>query len=471
MTAPSFWEILDRACNSGPETPVRDFDMKIFREAQRLVEEHGIEYDPEVYVPSDDSLADDVWEAGFELFIELGVYCMNSRRVIMFEEDEVRTALREVRGEVEIGEGGERRLVRRRGIEGENPPVIVGGVIESDIAEGENFVKLYQAIAQEPLIDGLYVGPPVHTSEGYTLRMGSPLEVHLGRCMAAWAREAVRRAGRPGLHYVSACPSAIADIAGCNPENGTRPSDGIMISVTSELKTDYEALAKVAYALDYGCVKATHGGSIIGGWAGGPEGTAVVSIADFLCAAMVYHHRVGPTYGDHGLTRCPGPVPVSSVNPGMWGTELTGQAIARNYRGVNGRFFLTAAGPGTEMQLWEVAALGIAALASGRDMFCGGGIRRYKVKPMLGSALENRFHAQLGHAALGISRVDADELVRRIVDKYVDNVTKNGGPWGYTFQEIHNTRTLSVRPEFQAVYDKVKRELTDMGLDFQYGLS
>jgi methylamine--corrinoid protein Co-methyltransferase len=468
MTAPSFWEILDRACNSGPETEVRDFDMKIFREAQRLVEEHGIEYDSDVYVPCDDSLADDVWEAGFELFTELGVYCMNSRRVIGFEEDEVRTALREVRGEVEIGEGGERRLVKRRGIEGESPPVIVGGVIESDITEGESFVKLYQAIAQEPLIDGLYVGPPVHTSEGYTLRMGSPLEVHLGRCMAAWAREAVRRAGRPGLHYVSACPSAIADIAGCNPENGTRPSDGIMISVTSELKTDYEALAKVAYALDYGCVKATHGGSIIGGWAGGPEGAAVVSIADFLGAVMVYHHKVGPTYGDHGLTRCPGPVPISSVNPGMWGTELTGQAIARNYRGINGRFFLTAAGPGTEMQLWEVAALGIAALASGRDMFCGGGIRRYKVKPMLGSALENRFHAELGHAALGINRGDADELVRRIVGKYSDDVSKDGGPWGYTFQEIHNTRTLSIRPEFQAVYDKVKRELTNMGLDFQY---
>ncbi|MBN2334719.1 monomethylamine:corrinoid methyltransferase [Candidatus Bathyarchaeota archaeon] len=468
MTAPNFWEILDRACNTGPETPVRDFDMKIFRESQRLVEEHGIKYDPEIYVPSDDSLADEVWDAGMALFLETGVYCMNSRRVIRFTEDETREALRDVRSEVEIGQGGERRLVTRRGIEGEKPPIIIGGVIESDINEGENFVKLYQAIAQEPLIDGLYVGPPVHTSEGYTLRMGSPLEVHLGRTMAAWAREAIRRAGRPGLHYVSACPSAIADIAGCNPENGTRPSDGIMISVTSELKTNYDALAKVAYALDYGCVKATHGGSIIGGWAGGPEGAAVVSIADFLAAAMVYHHRISPTYGDHGLTRCPGPVPVSSVNPGMWGTELTGQAIARNYNGLNGRFFLTAAGPGTEMQLWEIAALGIAALASGRDMFCGGGIRRYKVKLMLGSALENRFHAELAHAALDIAREDADELVKQIVAKYTDKVTKDGGPWGHTFQEIHNTRTLTVRPEYQAIADKVKNELTDMGLNFQY---
>ena len=98
--------------------------------------------------------------------------------------------------------------------------------------------------------------------------------------MAAWAREAIRRAGRPGLHFASACSSAIGDIAACNPENGVRPSDGLMISVIAELITDFEALGKVAYALDYGCIKATHGGSVIGGWAGGPESSAVVSIAD-----------------------------------------------------------------------------------------------------------------------------------------------------------------------------------------------
>ncbi|MCW4048871.1 MAG: monomethylamine:corrinoid methyltransferase [Candidatus Bathyarchaeota archaeon] len=166
MTAPSFWEVLDRACNTGVPTNVRDFDMKIFKSASRLVKEYDIKYDQEIYVPDDDSLADDVWNAGLELFNEIGMYCMDSKRVIKFEDSEVREALREVQDEVEIGEGNERRIVTRRGIAGVKPPVIVGGVIESDISEGENFIKLYQSIAQEPLIDGLYVGPPVHTSEG-----------------------------------------------------------------------------------------------------------------------------------------------------------------------------------------------------------------------------------------------------------------------------------------------------------------
>jgi len=468
MSAPNFWEVLNRGINTGVPTNVREFDMKIFTETSRLVKEYDIKHEPDVYVPDDDSLADDVWKAGLELFLSMGMYCMDSRRVIMFDDHEVKSALSQVDDKVELGAGKERRVATRRGIEGDKPPVIIGGVIESDITEGENFIKLYQSIAQEPLIDGLYVGPPVHTSEGHMLRKGTPLEVHSGWKMATWVREALRRAGRPGLHFASACPSAIADIAACSPEHGVRPTDGIMVSVIAELKTDYEALGKVAHALDYGCIRATHGGSVIGGWAGGPEGAAVVSIADFLGAVMVYQHNVGPVYGDHGLTRNQGTVPTSSFNPGMWGTELTGQAIARNYRGLNGRFFLTAAGPGTEMQLWEVAALTIASMASGRDMFCGGGIRRYKVRPMLGSALENRFHAELGHSATGIKRSDANELVKQIVEKYRDRITKDGGPWGHSFNEIYDLDTLEPRPKYVELYSRVKNELGDMGIEFKY---
>ena len=468
MIAPNFWEVLDRACNTGEMMRDRDFDMKIFNVASRLLKEYDVKYDPEVMVPSDDGLADDVWRAGLQLFNEVGTYCMSSRRVIKFEESEVKEGLQEVRGEVEIGDGVEKRLVTRRGIESSRTPIVIGGVIESDFPEGENFVKLYQSIAQEPLIDGIYVGPPLHSAEGRTLRFGTPLEIHLGRCMAAWAREATRRAGRPGLHLVSACPSAVADIAACNPENGIRRSDALFISVTAELKTDYEALGKVAYGLDYGCIRATHGGSVIGGWAGGPESSAIVSIADFLASVMLYQHRIGPVYGDHGLTRCPGALPISSINPGMWGTELTGQAIARNYKGLNGRFFLTAAGPGTEMQLWEVAALSIAGLASGRDLFCGGGVRRYKVKPMLGSALENKFNAEVGYSAVGIKREDANELVKQIVKKYVNDLTKDGGPWGYTLGEIYDLNTLTPRKRFLELYKKVKGELEDLGIEFKY---
>lgn len=120
------------------------------------------------------------------------------------------------------------------------------------------------------------------------------------------------------------------------------------------------------------------------------------------------------------------------------------------------------------MQLREVAALCIASLASGRDLFCGGGVRRYKVKPGLGSALENRFHAELGYSATGLKREDANELVKQLVHGYRESVTKDGGPIGYTFDEIYDLNTLTPRPQFLEVYEKVKREVEDLGINFRY---
>jgi hypothetical protein len=85
LSAPSLWEVLDRACNTGPITPVRDFDMRVFEVASRLVKEYDIRYDPETPVPADDGLADDAWRAGLELFNEVGGYCVNSGRAIRFD--------------------------------------------------------------------------------------------------------------------------------------------------------------------------------------------------------------------------------------------------------------------------------------------------------------------------------------------------------------------------------------------------
>ena len=122
MTAPNLWEVLDRACNTGPVMAAKDFDMRIFKATTRLVKEHDIRYDPETPVSSDDGLADEVWKAGFELFSEIGSYCLNSGRVIKFDESEIRDGLSELRGEASVGDGAERRVVTLRNVEDTRPP-------------------------------------------------------------------------------------------------------------------------------------------------------------------------------------------------------------------------------------------------------------------------------------------------------------------------------------------------------------
>lgn len=471
MTAPSLWEVLDRACNTGPIMAVKDFDMKIFRVASRLAKEYDIKYDPETPVPSDDSLADDAWKAGFELFSEVGTYCINSNRVIKFEESEIKEGLRELRGEAVVGEGSERRVLSLRGVEDDRPPSIVcGGVIESNFPEGELFVKLYQSIAQEPIIDGFYVGPPLQSSEGRLVRSGTPLEAHLGRSMVSWVREAIRRAGRPGMHFISACTAAIANVAACDPNDGLRRTDGIVSTIMPELKTDYENLSKVVQCHDYGCIKHVYNGSMIGGWAGGPEGAVIVSIANAIMAVMVYNLGIGSSYHALGYLRVSTPNYSAFVTrPCVWGSAIGSQALSRNTKMINTAIAMTNAGPGTEMQFREIVAALCASIPCGREGLSQG-VRRFKVVPLLGSGLENRFWGEVGHAMAGVKRDFANSLADEMLSKYENKITRDtdGGPLGHTFDEIYDLKTLKVRKQFIDIYNKVKKELEDLSLEFKY---
>ena len=470
MTAPNLWEVLDRACNSGPVMTGKDFDMKVFQVTSKLVKEHEISYDPKTPVSSDDGLANEVWRAGFELFEEVGSYCISSGRVIKFADSEIRDGLNELPGTASVGDGGERRQLSLRGIEDKKPPTIVcGGVIESNFPEGENFVKLYQSIAQEPLIDGFYVGPPLQSSEGRQVRSGTPLETHSGRCMATWVREAIRRAGRPGLHFISACTPAIANVAAADAVDGLRRSDGIVATIMPELKTDYENLNKVTFSHDYGCVKHIYNGGMIGGWAGGPEGALVVSIANAIMAVMVYKIGIGSSYNALGYLRASAPNYSAFVTrPCVWGSSIGSQALSRNTKIINTCVAMTNAGPGTEMQLQEITSAQCAAIPCGREGVSQGA-RRFKVRPLLGSGLENRFWGELAYALAGVKRDLAGTIANEMLKQYEAKITResDGGPAGHTFDEIYDLKTLTPRKQYTDMYIKMKKDLEDLGLNFK----
>lgn len=446
----------------------KEFDMSVFRNTTRVVKEYDIRYDPETPIPSDDSLADDVWQAGLDLFKEIGTFCINSNRVIKFDDNEIKNGLRELRGSVIIGDGSERRDLTLRKVDDKRPPsIICGGVIESNVPEGDMFVKLYQSIAQEPLIDGFYVGPPLQSSEGRLVRSGTPLETHLGRSMVSWVREAVRRAGRPGLHFISACSSAIANVAACDPHEGLRRTDGIVSTIMPELKTDYENLNKIVQSHDYGCLKHVYNGGMIGGWGGGPEGALVVSIANAIMAVMVYRIGIGASYHALGYLRASTPNYSAFVTrPCLWGSSIGGQAISRNTRIINTGLAMTNSGPGTKMQFQEMTAAIAASIPCGREGLSQG-VRRFKVRPLLGSGLENRFWGEIGYAMTGVKRDFANYIAEEMLSRYEHRITKDsdGGPFGHTFDEIYDLNTLQPRDKFLEVYEKVKKDLRDLGLD------
>ena len=72
-------EIVERSEN-GPYMKESDFDLLIVRTVPKLVKKYGLQFDPNVLVPSDDDMADRLYQAGLELLATAGVYNQTTER-------------------------------------------------------------------------------------------------------------------------------------------------------------------------------------------------------------------------------------------------------------------------------------------------------------------------------------------------------------------------------------------------------
>jgi methylamine--corrinoid protein Co-methyltransferase len=99
------WELMERA-NTGPFCEDEDFLHKIFMpKMNEVIEKYEIKYDPNHPVPADDDLADRVWQAAVEFFVDVGVLNVDTHRRIMIEESELKEALYHAPGQYLVGAG------------------------------------------------------------------------------------------------------------------------------------------------------------------------------------------------------------------------------------------------------------------------------------------------------------------------------------------------------------------------------
>jgi methylamine--corrinoid protein Co-methyltransferase len=109
----------------------KEFDMKLFNTVRRLVKEYDIRFDKEYIISTDDSLARAVFDAGFQLALEMGIYVVDARRVVKFSEDELKHAIKSSPKEILVGEGKDSRVLYARKIEDPRTPIIMGGQVRS----------------------------------------------------------------------------------------------------------------------------------------------------------------------------------------------------------------------------------------------------------------------------------------------------------------------------------------------------
>ena len=128
-----FYEVIDRAM-SGQYCSESHFDMEIFvPKVEEVVSKYKIKYDPHTPIPSDDDLADRVFQAGLELYRDVGSYCPESERIMRFSEAELRDALAQAPPETVLGEGTDARTLRARKPESTAPPFCYVGAVGSPV--------------------------------------------------------------------------------------------------------------------------------------------------------------------------------------------------------------------------------------------------------------------------------------------------------------------------------------------------
>jgi methylamine--corrinoid protein Co-methyltransferase len=452
----SFIEVLNRSL-TGPVSTEREFDYKIGTKLKELVKKYDIKYDPENPIPFDDSLADDVFKAAVEFYADVGTYCMDTERRITFTEEEIKEGIKNAPNATLFGEGNEAKFFHARKPESIEPPWChVGAGIS--VSSEELLVKLVEAFASISETDSISV-PTLMDVDGVPIRT-PPLEVYGSIRMIALAHEAMKRAGRPGLpilNLVSTAASQIAGIAATGPQFGIKQTDGWLVDAFPDLKIYNDVLTKAAYLLNWGANIGACYTPLIGGYSGGPEGTAIMSVAYSLNGIMVLKSRYQLYYVSNIVNGS------SSSRDALWTLSVSAQAISRNIKVPIIHLSYQAAGAATEMLFYEIAAAMLASVASGISVESNHPSKAALTDHII--PMESEFYCKVAHTVAGMKRSEANELAKTLLSKYEKDL--NTPSKGKKYQECYDLKTGKPKQEYLKFYKDVTKKIIDLGLDIK----
>jgi methylamine--corrinoid protein Co-methyltransferase len=450
-----FWEAMKRL-DEGPMTAERDFDLAVNRNAAALKQEHDIRFDPNAPVNLDTAMADRLFEAAVRFFVQVGVYCPDTRTVARFTERELSRALDGAPGEVGFGEGAGRRYLRHRKVEDGRPPFCSPNPVGTPVRE-ELFAAVLKSYAQVRRAD-TFSGPSLVSLYGRPVRSGTPLEVEAAIWNIEKIHEARQSAGRPdmGCHnFISCAEKTDAIIAAACSGFGARTTDGLLNGAIAEMKVDFERLKKVAFLRRSGQVIGGLYGPLMGGYAGGPEETAIVLVAHHFLGLLLFQATWHDSFPIHLHQVC------NTGRKLLWLMTIAGQSIARNCALPVATCCFAAAGPCTPMIFDELAAHTVSAVVSG-----------YGINPMAParnkhpercSGFEASACCDIGHAVAGsgMGLADANEFVRRLMEGYEQRIPH--APIGKTFSECYDVERVRPGEEYTRLYEEVKKKWEGMG--------
>ena len=454
-------DVLDicAAAEQGPVLTEQDFDIdRVYMTAAALVDKYGLAFEPGNPVPSDDDLADRVWQAAVEFFVGCGVYFKDTQRVVSFTREEIEADLAAYSGQCHFGEGAEARVFTSRTPDSNvRPWCHVGtGTVSSKEEYAAAVVRGNASIAAA---DSMSVSALDHI-DGHLIVAGTPAEIRGAIRSIQIARKACADAGRPGLpiiNGVAAAGTARGTIAASSQASGWRQSDCVIVGTLAEFKTSSEMMTKVVWCQESPtrCVLAS--APIMGGFAGGPEATAIINAAYAIWCVVVYQADYYLSLPMDLRAGC------GTTREVLWASSVSSQAIARNSNIPTLALPYAGGGPMTKLYYHEAAAATITAVASGvsfQTTHPAGALFADFVTPM-----EMRGCVEIALGATGMTRKDASPIVDTLLTGYEDKLADPDR--GTPFPECFDVATGEPTAEHVKLVEKIKGDLANLGVPFK----
>ena len=449
-------DFYDRA-RAGKRVTEQEFDLKILpAKLKELIKKYEIKRNPDDVVPQDLDMAKRVFDAGAELLTGVGVHCKDTQSIITIEEEEIMAALKEAPARHVLGEGAEAVECYSRGIGDKRRPIQFGGTNGMPMSQ-ENYMDIMASHAREP-IDGIHTGA-LQTLFGRTVRAGEPVELMACQYEALWTREAVRRAGKPGMSILGVMSGVSSEVQDATDfPGGLRPSDLHLVAFSNELKANWQDLKKIVHNQNLGNTIESCCVPVLGGYCGGPEGAAITAVAEAMQGFVMTKSM---TFGTFTSSLRFG----AANRQSLWVSCMLPLAFISAGMDLLLTYYIVAtAGPCTEMLCDELATMITAATASGYSTLQGGvGCQGNNLDHSTG--MEARISSELARAAAGIGLDKANEIAKEPLRNYEETLKSRDVPQGKSFTECYQDR-LKPGKEYLALWEKKKKELEKMGLAF-----
>ncbi|MBU1054894.1 MAG: monomethylamine:corrinoid methyltransferase [Proteobacteria bacterium] len=447
-------DIQNRA-ETGPVMKSKEFDLLFARKIRELTPKYNIKYDAEQLI-ADDATADAIFQAGVELLAEVGLYNIDTQRVIKFSRQELQQVVENARtgpDMVMFGLGKDEVCYQHRTGKDKRPPVLAAGAHGGGTVpiRQEWFSQFVQSFVQEESNQALAISGGVPSVDGIPIKVGTPSEVYCALWENKAMLEVLQRLGRPDMHL--GLHSSVTSIGGflALVHEGFRGRHNIQLSahVMPELKVDWSRLTLALIVKEWDFVPWVSGMSVEGALCRGPEETAVGMIASML-GQLAYSNAIPAQIWNNTVR---GEWTRSQT---LWANGAATRAAERNVRlPIGGMVTTEEKFRGTEASLYWEAAASVLYTACGFGYCWSTGW----------SGLEARFVGEILSAVAGMDEQKANKLAKTIYDRWI--VEKEHAQQPKDFPELYDLKTVQPKEDWLSSYNRVKDELARMGVPYK----